>query len=53
MAENKLPPVIARELEDYAKDPKKTCPKFFKKDFSEEGYKIVLFQVPKDVCFFN
>lgn len=47
MSESKLPPVVAKELTGFYK-AKRDCPKFFKK-FEEEGYKMVLFQVPKDV----
>ena len=47
MSESRLPPVVAKELQGFYK-AKKDTPKFFKK-LEEEGYKMVLFQVPKDV----
>ena len=47
MSESRLPPVVAKELQGFYK-AKRDTPKFFKK-LEEEGYKMVLFQVPKDV----
>jgi len=47
MSESRLPPVVEKELRGSYK-VKRDTPKFFKK-FEEEGYKMVLFQVPKDV----
>lgn len=53
MSESTLPPVIAKELEDYVKLDSKQCPEFFKDKPLENGYKVVLFQVPKDVLPYN
>jgi hypothetical protein len=49
MSDSKGQTVVSRELEDYSKVTKKSCPKFFQKDLEAEGYRLVLIQVPKDV----
>ena len=49
MTDSTLHPVIAKELEDYTPVDNKKCSSFFKENLKNEGLRIVLFQVPKDV----
>lgn len=49
MSDSKGQTVVSKELEDYSKVSKRTCPKFFQKDLEAEGYRLVLIQVPKNV----
>ena len=52
MAQNKVSKAVERELEDYKKVENPNTSEFFKKSNLKKKYKIVLFQVPKDVINF-
>ena len=49
MSQNKLSKVVERELEDYKKIDAANAGEFFRKSNLKKKYKIVLFQVPKNV----
>lgn len=49
MADTKASSFILKELEDYEKVTNKISPKFFQRDIQQQGYKIVLIQVPQNV----
>jgi hypothetical protein len=49
MSHNKVSKVVERELEDYKKIDSVNAGDFFRKANIKKKYKIVLFQVPKNV----